>query len=185
MLVTTITLAIATALGRPYLRMIATDFGKQIGSIPLLISAFMLGTCATFITIITPDHESRESLYHTVNLFQLFFIESLLLTVASIKSRELVLVFAYLVGVTSSLFQTILMKLEYNSEIKSLSRLTIGVEVIKASSGSLLEFCIEVVLASACFYICRNILLQYKVQVKRIPSKRRRLDGEGSEVERE
>ena len=73
MLVTTITLAIATALGRPYLKMIATDFGKQIGSIPLLIYAFMLGTLATLITIITPHHESRESLYQTVNLFKVFF----------------------------------------------------------------------------------------------------------------
>ncbi|GFH47794.1 predicted protein [Chaetoceros tenuissimus] len=177
MLVTTITLAIATALGRPYLRMIATEFEKQIGSIPLFISAFMLGTCAAFLTI-TPHHE-RESLYHTVNLFKVFVIESLLLSVASIKSRELLLVFAYLVGVTSSLFQTILMRLEYNSEESSLSRLTIGVKVLRASSGSLLEFCIEVVLASFCFYIVRSVLLTYKVRVKRIPSRRRILDGEG------
>ena len=162
--------------------MIATDFGKQIGSIPLLIFAFMLGTCASLITIITPHHESRESLYQTVNLFKVFLIESLLLTVASYKSRELLLVFAYLLGVTSSLFQNILMRLEYQSENSSLSRLTIGIEVLRACSGSLLEFCMEVVLASACFYIVRNILLQYKVRVKRIPSLRR-LHGEavGSE----
>ena len=181
MLVTTITLAIATALGKPYLRMIATEFGKQIGSIPLLISAFMLGTCATFITI-TPYHE-RESLYNTVNLFKVFWIESLLVSVASYKSRELLLVFAYLVGVTSSLFQTILIRLELKSEESSLSRFTIGMEVLRASSGSLLEFCIEVVLASACFYIVRSVLLTYKVRVKRIPS-RRRLDGEEIASER-
>ncbi|GFH47781.1 predicted protein [Chaetoceros tenuissimus] len=182
MLVTTITLAAATSLGRPYLKMIAMDFGKQIGSIPLFISAFTLGTLATLITI-TPYHET-ESLYQTVDLFKVFWIESLLVSVASIKSRELLLVFAYLVGVTSSLFQTILMRLEFDSEKSSLSRFTIGMEVLRASSGSLLEFCIEVLLASACFYICRNTLLTYKVRVKRIPSRRRRLDagGVGAEV---
>ena len=177
MLVTTIALATATALGKPYLKMIATEFGKQIGSIPLFISAFTLGTLATLITI-TPYHESSQSLYQTVNLFKVFLIESLLVSVASYKSRELLLVFAYLVGVTSSLFQTILIRLELKSEESSLSRFTIGMEVLRASSGSLLEFCIEVVLASACFYIVRSVLLTYKVRVKRIPSRRRRLDGE-------
>ena len=81
--------------------------------------------------MITPHHESRQSLYQTVNLFRVFLIESLLLTVASYKSRELSLVFAYLLGVTSFLFQNILMRLEYESEMKSLSRLTIGIEVLK------------------------------------------------------
>ena len=108
-------------------------------------------------------------------------IRDRLLTVASFQSRELWLVFAYLVGVTSSLFQTLLTRLEYNSEVSRLSRLTIGIEVIRASSGSLIKFAMEVMLASACFHICRNILLTYKLRVKRIPS-RRRLYGEGIEV---
>ena len=185
MLVTTCALAIATALGRPYLRMIAINIGKQIGSIPLLICAFMLGTLAALVTTITSftENESSQPLYQIVDLFKVFLIESILLTVASFKSRELLLVFAYLVGVTSSLFQSILTKLEYNSEVSRLSRLRVGIEVIRASSGSLIKFCMEVMLASACFHICRNILLTYKVRVKRIPS-RRRLHGEGIEVRR-